>query len=101
LLGLQIARPKVPAGSVDHGRIIRPALPIDPMVKSCWIVEVAGAVAPAAQIAVYYASNMEAGFLDAVTSACHDATHKACVISMAARWSGTTVPTGETAASAA
>jgi kumamolisin len=37
-------------------------------------IEVVGAIAPQATIAVYFAPNTDAGFLDAVTTAIHDAT---------------------------
>ena len=49
-------------------------------------IEVAGAIAPAAQIAVYFAPNTDQGFLDAVTTAIHDATNKPSVISIS--WGG-------------
>jgi kumamolisin len=39
-------------------------------------------VAPAATIAVYFAPNTDAGFIDAVTSAIHDTTNKPSVISI-------------------
>jgi kumamolisin len=45
-------------------------------------IEVAGAVAPSAQIAVYFAPNTDAGFLDAITTALHDTVHKPSVISI-------------------
>jgi kumamolisin len=45
-------------------------------------VEVIGAVAPQANIAVYFAPNTDAGFLDAITTAVHDTTHKPSVISI-------------------
>ena len=47
---------------------------------------VAGAVAPAANIAVYFAPNTDAGFLDALTLAIHDQTNKPSVISIS--WGG-------------
>jgi hypothetical protein len=49
-------------------------------------IEVAGAIAPAAQIAIYLAPNTDQGFLDAVTTAIHDATNKPSVISIS--WGG-------------
>ena len=49
-------------------------------------IEVAGGIAPAAHIAVYFAPNTDAGFLDAVTSAIHDTTNKPSVISIS--WGG-------------
>ncbi|HWF61393.1 MAG TPA: S53 family peptidase [Nitrospira sp.] len=45
-------------------------------------IEVAAAVAPKALIAVYFAPNTDKGFLDAVTKAIHDTTHKPSVISI-------------------
>ncbi len=45
-------------------------------------VEVAGGVAPKAQIAVYFAPNTEQGFLDAVTTAIHDRQHSPSVMSI-------------------
>jgi kumamolisin len=49
-------------------------------------IEVAGAIAPGAKIAVYFAPNTDAGFLDAVTTAIHDTTNKPSVISIS--WGG-------------
>lgn len=45
-------------------------------------IEVGAAVAPKALIAVYFAPNTDKGFLDAVTKAIHDTTHKPSVISI-------------------
>jgi kumamolisin len=44
--------------------------------------EIAGAVAPGARIAMYFAPNTDQGFLDAVTTAIHDTTNKPSVISI-------------------
>jgi kumamolisin len=49
-------------------------------------VEVVGAIAPKARIAVYFAPNTDAGFLDAITTAIHDSTNKPSVISIS--WGG-------------
>jgi len=49
-------------------------------------IEVAGAVAPGAKIAVYFAPNTDQGFLDALTTAIHDTTNKPSVISIS--WGG-------------
>jgi kumamolisin len=49
-------------------------------------IEVAAAIAPKAQIAVYFAPNTDKGFLDAVTMAIHDTTNKPSVISIS--WGG-------------
>jgi len=45
-------------------------------------IEVAGAVAPGAKIAVYFAPNTDQGFIDAVGQAVHDTTNKPSVISI-------------------
>ena len=45
-------------------------------------IEVAGGVAPAAKIAVYFAPNTDAGFLNAVNAAIHDKVRKPSVISI-------------------
>jgi kumamolisin len=45
-------------------------------------IEVVGAVAPGAQIVVYFAENTDQGFVDAVSTAAHDATNKPSVISI-------------------
>lgn len=45
-------------------------------------IEVAGAIASGANIAVYFAPNTDQGFLDAVTNAVHDTTNKPSVVSI-------------------
>ena len=45
-------------------------------------IEVAAAVAPNASIVVYFAPNTDKGFLDAITMAANDTTHKPSVISI-------------------
>jgi kumamolisin len=45
-------------------------------------IEVAGGVAPAANIAVYFAPNTDQGFLDGINSAIHDTVRKPSVISI-------------------
>lgn len=49
-------------------------------------IEVVGAIAPAAKIAVYFAPNTDQGFLDAITTAVHDSVRKPSVISIS--WGG-------------
>jgi len=54
---------------------------------------VVGAIAPGARIAVYFAPNTDAGFLNAVTQAIHDTTNKPSVISISwgsaeSNWTG-------------
>jgi kumamolisin len=45
-------------------------------------IEVAGAVAPGANIVVYFAPNTDQGFLDAITTAVHDTANAPSVISI-------------------
>lgn len=45
-------------------------------------IEVVGAVAPGAQIVVYFADNTDQGFIDAVSTAAHDTTNNPSVISI-------------------
>lgn len=45
-------------------------------------IEVAGAIAPAARIVVYFAPNTDQGFLDAINAAIHDQVNKPSVISI-------------------
>ncbi len=45
-------------------------------------IEVAGAVAPGARIAVYFAPNTDAGFLNAINAAIHDTVRKPSIISI-------------------
>jgi kumamolisin len=45
-------------------------------------IEVAGAVAPGARIAVYFAPNTDQGFVDAIAQAIHDPVNKPSVISI-------------------
>jgi kumamolisin len=49
-------------------------------------IEVAGAVAPGAALALYFAPNTDQGFLDAVGTAVHDSTHRPSVVSIS--WGG-------------
>ena len=49
-------------------------------------VQVAGAGAPRATLAVYFAPNTDQGFVDAISQAAHDETHKPSVISIS--WGG-------------
>ena len=49
-------------------------------------IEVAGAIAPGASIAVYFAPNTDAGFLDAISTAIHDLVARPSVLSIS--WGG-------------
>jgi len=84
--GLGVPLPKVSAVSVDHGKNHPTGDPSGNDGEVMLDIEVAGAIAPAAQIAVYFTPNTDQGFLDAVTTAIHDTTHKPSVISIS--WGG-------------
>lgn len=45
-------------------------------------IQVAGGAAPGARIAVYFAPNTDAGFVDAISAAVHDSTHRPSVVSI-------------------
>src|SRR5438067_3347505 len=79
--GLGLTQPKVIAVSVDGGKN-SPSLPWGADAEVALDIEIAGAVAPGASIAVYFAPNSEQGFIDAITSAVHDTIHKPSVISI-------------------
>ncbi len=79
---LGVPLPKVSTVSVDHGQNQPTGTANGPDGEVMLDIEVAGAVAPAAAIAVYFAPNTDAGFLDAVTTAIHDAGNKPSVISI-------------------
>ena len=78
--------PSVIAVSVDQGKNapIGDASSADGEVMLD--IEVAGAIAPAAKLAVYFAPNTDAGFIDAVSSAANDAVNRPSVISIS--WGG-------------
>ncbi len=83
-LGMHV--PTIAAVSVDHGRNHPTGDPNGPDGEVMLDIEVAGATAPQAEFAVYFAPNTDAGFIDAVTSAIHDTVHRPSVISIS--WGG-------------
>jgi kumamolisin len=78
---LKIANPSVTAVSVDGGKNT-PTTADGADGEVMLDIEVAGAVAPAAKIVVYFAPNTDKGFLDAITTAIHDTHNKPSVISI-------------------
>lgn len=76
-----VAAPSVVSVSVDHGRN-RPTKHGAADGEVMLDIEVAGAVAPGAKIAVYFAPNQGSGFLDAVNAAVHDTERNPGVISI-------------------
>ncbi|MGA9011913.1 MAG: S53 family peptidase [Acetobacteraceae bacterium] len=84
-LGIRAA-PKVTVVSVDHGKNHPTGDPNGPDGEVMLDIEVVGAIAPGAHIAVYFAPNTDAGFLDAITTAVHDTSNRPSVISIS--WGG-------------
>jgi kumamolisin len=82
---LNLQAPQVISVSVDGGTN-RPGDPNGPDGEVMLDIEVAGAIAPAAKIVVYFAPNTDQGFLDAITTAVHDSTNQPSVISIS--WGG-------------
>jgi len=81
--GLNITPPTVTAVSVD-GAQNSPGGSADGEVMLD--IEVVGAVAPGANMAVYFAPNTDQGFTDAITTAINDTTNNPSVISIS--WGG-------------
>jgi kumamolisin len=78
---LGIPLPSVSAVSVDGGQN-NPTTPDSADSEVMLDIEVAGAVAPGANIVVYFAPNTDQGFLDAITTAVHDTANTPSVISI-------------------
>ena len=77
-----VATPNVVSVSVDHAGS-HPTTPDSADGEVMLDIEVAGAVAPKAKFAVYFApNNGDQGFLDAISAAVHDAQRKPSVISI-------------------
>jgi len=85
-----IATPNVAAISVHHGGSRKPQFADGEVMLD---IEVAGAVAPQARIAVYFAPQRGSGFLDAVNAAVHDAERNPSVISIS--WSSPEDPAAQ------
>jgi kumamolisin len=78
---LKITEPSITSVSVDNGKNT-PTTADGADGEVLLDIEVAGSVAPGVKIVVYFAPNTDAGFLDALTTAIHDTTHKPSVISI-------------------
>ena len=82
--GLGITAPKVIAVSVDGGQNQPGGGDAD--IEVMLDIEMAGALAPGATIAVYFTANTDQGFYEAISQAAHDTTNKPSVISIS--WGG-------------
>jgi kumamolisin len=83
--GLGLTPPTVVAVSVDGGTNA-PSNPNGADGEVALDIQVAGAVAPGAKIAVYFTTNTDQGFIDAITTAVHDTANSPSVISIS--WGG-------------
>jgi kumamolisin len=79
---LGITAPQVTSVSVDGAPNSPTGDPNGPDAEVLLDIEVAGAVAPKAQVLVYFAPNTDAGFVDAVNAALHGADGTPAVISI-------------------
>jgi kumamolisin len=83
----QLGLPEPPVVSVGvDGAANRPSGPDGADGEVMLDIQVAGAVAPQAKIAAYFAPNTDKGFFDAVTHAIHDSANQPSVISIS--WGG-------------
>ena len=82
---LNVANPAITAVSVDGGKNA-PSNANSADGEVMLDIEVAGSVAPGANIAVYFTPNTDQGFTDAITTAIHDTTNKPSAISIS--WGG-------------
>ncbi len=89
-----IAPPAITAVGVDGGANLPGKSASDGEVALD--IEVAGAIAPGARIAVYFAPNTTSGFIDAVNAAVHDDVRRPSVISIS--WGGPEDPDGQVTA---
>jgi kumamolisin len=78
--------PNVSAVSVGNGSNNPTGDPNGPDGEVMLDIEVSGAIAPGANIVVYFADNTDAGFLNAITTAVHDSTNNPSVVSIS--WGG-------------
>jgi kumamolisin len=82
---LNLPAPKVVALSTDGGANM-PGPDQNADGEVTLDIEVAGAIAPGAKIAVYFAPNTSQGFIDALTQAVHDTENAPTVVSVS--WGG-------------
>jgi kumamolisin len=83
--GLGMASPRVVEVDVD-GASNAPGTADGPDGEVMLDIEIAGAVAPGASLVLYFAPNTDQGFIDAVTTAVHDAANRPSVVSIS--WGG-------------
>jgi kumamolisin len=80
--GIGVVAPEVTAVSVDGATNSPSQPPAGADIEVALDIEVAGAVAPGARIAVYFAPNTDQGFLHAITTALDDTANDPSVLSI-------------------
>jgi kumamolisin len=83
---LSLTPPTVIPIAVDGGQNAPTGSADGPDAEVMLDIEISGALAPKATLAVYFTPNTDQGFIDAVTTAVHDTTHAPTVISIS--WGG-------------
>jgi kumamolisin len=83
---LGLKTPSVTAVSVDGAKNLPDGDPNSADGEVMLDIQVVGAIASGARIAVYFAPNTDQGFLDAITTAVHDAVRKPAIVSIS--WGG-------------
>ncbi|KAG0165420.1 hypothetical protein DFQ30_008467 [Apophysomyces sp. BC1015] len=79
---LGVPVPRIVAVSVDNATNAPAGGRSGPDGEVTLDIQIAGALAPAARIAVYFAPNSESGFVDAVSQALHDKMNRPSVIAI-------------------
>jgi kumamolisin len=79
---LSLAKPNVVSVAVDGATNAPTGDPNSADTEVMLDIEVAGAVAPGANIVVYFAPNTDQGFLDAITTAIHDTVNHPTILSI-------------------
>ena len=79
---LGITAPNVSSVAVDGGTNAPTGDPQSADTEVLLDIEVAGAIAPGANVVVYFAPNTDRGFLDAITTAIHDAANRPQILSI-------------------
>jgi len=85
-MSLGVGSPKVTAVAVDGSGNAPTGDGRGPDGEVMLDIEIVGAIAPAAAVAVYFAPNTDRGFLDAVTTAIHDSQNAPSIVSIS--WGG-------------
>jgi kumamolisin len=83
---LGVKTPSVTAVSVDKAKNAPTGDPNSADGEVLLDIEVVGAIATGARIAVYFGPNTDQGFLDAITTAVHDTVRKPTIVSIS--WGG-------------